>query len=632
MEINYFSLAFCFRIIFSISLLFVLPAQALSVEGFASPESVAADAQGKRIFVSNIGTKLDPTAKDGDGFISEISADGSIVRKFFTPKGTLNAPKGLATTQDTIYVTDIDRVVGFDLNSGRQVFSLDFSSTGSSFLNDLVAINDQTLLVTTSDLGTIYRISVTEKKFSPFSGHIPGANGIAYFPQNKQVVVNGLGDKFNGKGSVYIASLQDTTPVFKRLNSPEGYLDGIAFLDGNSVIYSDWVGIQNPIPGVINRLNLRTNKVDTLILPMEVHGPADFYYQPTTRLFFLPLTLDGKVIISKLTFSGNSANMTAAGPISAIATPIYKKTLIALPPGFKYPNGTTRDKNGTLYVGSVTSGQILQIKPDGRIETFFAGNSEIFASTSLRLDEQRGILWGTSPDFLGVLDSKSKVFRRPHRIFAIDARTGKVLRVIPIPDGGFGNDLALDQNGGVYITDSSRPRIYYLSPGTTQLQVWVEDERFRSSQIGLAGIARTSDGVLIVGSFSEGRLFKVTPKSEGPPNVEAIALERSIENPDGMQFAPDGSLLILEGALTGGNGRLLQIKNILTSEPKPKVIETLVENLESPVNLTVAGREIWVTEAHIRHRLFPEKRIAIPNRFFIHHFVLPDSKVLSQKP
>lgn len=333
------------------------------------------------------------------------------------------------------------------------------------------------------------------------------------------------------------------------------------------------------------------------------------------------------VLLSSAGANAQSARFANATPVTiASLTPAREVTRIALPNGFQYPNGIARASNGTLYVGSVTSGKILRIQPNGKIDTFFPGNSEIFAANSLRLDEQRGILWGASSDFLGVRGADGKVTRRPHRIFALDFRTGKVLRVILMPDGGFGNDMVIDPKGGVYITDSNRPRIHYLAPGAKQLQVWAEDDRLRSQPVGLAGIARAANGVVVVGLFSGGKLFKVTPSLQGKPQVEAISLQRSIENSDGMVFAPDGSLLVLEGAIASGNGRLLRIRNILTPESQPKAIEVLADKMESPVNLTVAGREIWVTESRIRHRLIPGREAAIPDRFFIRHFTLPSSK------
>jgi hypothetical protein len=308
-------------------------------------------------------------------------------------------------------------------------------------------------------------------------------------------------------------------------------------------------------------------------------------------------------------------------PTAIVAVP---KTLtpIELAPNFQYPNGIAHTSDGALYVGSVTAGQILKVTSTGKIETFYPGSDEIFAATSLRLDEARGILWGTSPDFLGTRRPSGEIVRRPPRIFAIDTRTGKVLRIIAMPEGGFSNDLALDEKGGVYLTDSNRPRIHYLPPGADQFQVWVENNQFQAKEIGLAGIARHSSGVLVVTLFSDGKLLKVTPQPSGSPQVEMISLPRQLENPDGIQFAPDGTLLVTEGAIASGNGRLLRI-DVLAPGTDPKPIEVLADDLESPVNLTVSGNTIWVTEARIRHRLLPGKATQVPDRFFVRRFQLP---------
>lgn len=295
---------------------------------------------------------------------------------------------------------------------------------------------------------------------------------------------------------------------------------------------------------------------------------------------------------------------------------------IKLPADFQYSNGITHASDGTFYLGSITSGRILRITADGKTETFFPGNDDVFAATSLRLDETRGILWGSSPDFLGTRTPNGETVRRPPRVFAIDTRSREVLRLIPMPKGGFSNDLAVDSNGGVYITDSTLARIHYLAPGATQLQIWAADERFRDKRIGLGGIARRSDGVLIVAHYSNGNLFKVIPQPGGSPTVEAIPLERSLENPDGMQFAPDGSLILTEGAVTTGKGHLLRI-NVFAAGTNPKPIETLASGLKSPVNLTLAGQEIWVTESQIRHRLTLGQEAQVPALFFVRRFKLP---------
>src|SRR6476659_4953542 len=97
---------------------------------------------GDKLFVSNISA----------GSISELSADGKFIEKNFQ-KGTLHAPKGLAVLNNTIYVTDTDRVVGFNINSGVQTFELGVPK--STFLNDLCTVGQNILAVTDSRSGNV---------------------------------------------------------------------------------------------------------------------------------------------------------------------------------------------------------------------------------------------------------------------------------------------------------------------------------------------------------------------------------------------------------------------------------------------------------------------------------------------
>lgn len=304
-----------------------------------------------------------------------------------------------------------------------------------------------------------------------------------------------------------------------------------------------------------------------------------------------------------------------------LAASVRELEPIELPTGFQYPNGIARAEDGTVYVGSVLSGRILQIQPNGSIETLFQGSDDIFAVTSLRLDEPRGILWGASPDVLGAPQANGETVFRTHRIFAIDSCSGEVLQVIVMPDGGFGNDIALDSEGGVYVTDTLRPRIHYLPRGTTQFQTWAEDESFRTQQrFGLSGIAHRADGVLFVTLYSDGRLFKLTPNSTGSPTVEEIELPRRIDGSDAIQLADDGSLIMIEGGIESGNGRLLKLRGLeINSQPQ---FDTLASSMDLPVNLAISGQEVWVTESLFRHRLILGRETEIPDRFFIRRFVI----------
>jgi sugar lactone lactonase YvrE len=282
---------------------------------------------------------------------------------------------------------------------------------------------------------------------------------------------------------------------------------------------------------------------------------------------------------------------------------------VRLPLGFRYPNGIARASDGTLYVGSITSGHVLRRRPDQAWETLFAGSNEVFAGTSLRLDEASGLLWGASPDFLPGAKA------RPHRIFALNVQSGVVLRSLELPDGGFGNDIALNPNGNVYVTDSRNGRVLRLRPGAPTFEVVIEDERLRGAGgIGVGGIARDSNGRFVLGNYGSGLLFVLDDIDKANTQLRPIAFSRVMENPDGLAFGPDGSLLIIEGAAASGDGKLHRVPDPFV--PGTRRIETLLTGLDSPVNLTVAADgHILVSEARVRHRLSAATIHDVPNSF-----------------
>ena len=280
---------------------------------------------------------------------------------------------------------------------------------------------------------------------------------------------------------------------------------------------------------------------------------------------------------------------------------------VPLPAGFEYPNGVTHSADGTLYVGSIVEGRILRRSAAGEWSLFFPGSADIYAATSLRLDETRHVLWGASPDFL--VEGRAV---RPHRLFALDARTGKTLRSLTIPDGGFGNDLALEPDGSVLVTDSRNGRLLRLSANSGVFQTVLVDARLRGpAGIGVAGIARAVDGRVALGNFGSGKLFAF----EGG-ELREISLPRKLQNPDGLAFDGAGSLLVAEGDVAGGDGKLLRVDTPFA--PGVRSLETLMEGLDSPVNLTVPpGGRVWVTEARIRHRMVSAANIRPPTSFRI---------------
>ena len=100
------------------------PALVVAVLGdsLRNPESVAWDARRGELLVSNVNGRS--TAKDGNGFVSRVGADGELRQaRLVDPtrrSTTLHAPKGMVVVGDTVWVTDIDAVRAFDARPARR--------------------------------------------------------------------------------------------------------------------------------------------------------------------------------------------------------------------------------------------------------------------------------------------------------------------------------------------------------------------------------------------------------------------------------------------------------------------------------------------------------------------------------
>ena len=121
-------------------------------EGIDSPESVYYDAGSGFLFSSQIVGS--PTAKDANGRIVKLTLDGKVVDTNWA-RGTLNAPKGLRAFQGTLFVADIDEVVGFEIATGREVARV---KTDAKFLNDLATAPDGAIYSSDSFAKRIYVI------------------------------------------------------------------------------------------------------------------------------------------------------------------------------------------------------------------------------------------------------------------------------------------------------------------------------------------------------------------------------------------------------------------------------------------------------------------------------------------
>jgi hypothetical protein len=279
--------------IISLINIFLLHAQKI-IGGFEAPESVIK--YNDKLFVSNIGgTAPNPMALDSNGFISELSADGKMLERKFS-KAILNAPKGLAVCNYVLYVADINRVVGFDMNSGKQVFEL--AIPGAMMLNDLCTIDGNSLAVSETINGAVYIINIPGRKYV-FAGRIDGANGVTYDAKTKQLFACGMGVQMNGKGKLFVKDISSADTLFTELpNSPTGIFDGLEFKDDDHLLATDWISTDAANKnGRFVVYGLKDHSVKTYLTSIS---PADLYYDKKTATIYLPEMMKNSLLIVKM--------------------------------------------------------------------------------------------------------------------------------------------------------------------------------------------------------------------------------------------------------------------------------------------------------------------------------------------
>jgi hypothetical protein len=201
-----------------------------------TPESVLYDAANDFYYVSCI-NGVPPDAKDGDGYIAKMDANGKIITDKWATG--MNAPKGMALVGNTLYVADISKIVMIDVATGK--ISGEKEIEEAAFLNDMDAASDGTVYFTDSG---------TKKAYSMKNGEVK-----ELFTNDDLAQINGVyvdGDNLTfasmESGNVVKYSLLNNTAtvVSDSLFGGDGikkYKDGYIISNWNGEVYhltADW--------------------------------------------------------------------------------------------------------------------------------------------------------------------------------------------------------------------------------------------------------------------------------------------------------------------------------------------------------------------------------------------------------
>jgi hypothetical protein len=256
-------------------------------QGFNNPESVVYDAASDVLFVSNVNGS--PVEKDSNGYISKILTDGTVIRKQWVVG--LNAPKGLAIYEGTLYVADIDTLVAIDIASGT--ISNSYQVDDAKFLNDVAASNEGEIYVSDMVLNRIHCLCNGQFNIWLESPELENPNGL--HTEGDNLILGAWGVMTEGFATEVPGHLKSISISDKSISSlggaPIGNLDGVES-DGMGGYYvTDWM------TGKLYQIDKAGNA--TLLLELE-QGMADHEVILEKNLIILPMMNNDKVLAYKI--------------------------------------------------------------------------------------------------------------------------------------------------------------------------------------------------------------------------------------------------------------------------------------------------------------------------------------------
>lgn len=265
-------------------------------EGLDMPESALYDAERGVIYVSNIGGE--PNAQDGNGYISTISPEGEMLEQQWATD--MDAPKGMALVDGSLYVADIDELIVIDVTSGE--ITERYPAEGATFLNDVAADDSGVVYVTDSGTGRIHRLESDSFEVWVDDPRVQSPNGIHL--ADGEIVLAAADSAAGEPGQErYLRTVSADGSEFEALGSsdPIGGLDAVEPDGRGGFFLSDWGGavVMHYTPG---------DSVRTLVELTQ--GTADLDYDSESQMVYLPVMIAGRLVAYEASWGNESSEGT----------------------------------------------------------------------------------------------------------------------------------------------------------------------------------------------------------------------------------------------------------------------------------------------------------------------------------
>lgn len=231
-----------------------------------------------------------------------------------------------------------------------------------------------------------------------------------------------------------------------------------------------------------------------------------------------------------------------------------------------------RQGTGQFLFGDVNARTIWVREAAGTLRRLVADEEALWGVFGLAVDEAAGVVWaatsavpemrGFTPDLAGQA-----------ALAEIELDSGSVRRVLPVPRPAGSEaphrltDLALGDDGTVWVLDGGMPILWRLRPGGANLERAVESDEF----FALQGLAVLPSGTLLLSDQVNG-LVQVDPV-RGQARWLPPPADTTLGDLHSLTVAPDGRVLALQSGVRPNRVLALELEAEGTAIARVEVIE-----------------------------------------------------------
>ena len=283
-----------------------------------------------------------------------------------------------------------------------------------------------------------------------------------------------------------------------------------------------------------------------------------------------------------------------------------------------YPEGVTYSPLKKLFfVSSVKTGTIGSVDASGTYKELYK-DAGLKSSFGMKMDEKNNRLLVCVSDPNYSMFSTPATFKKMARLIGIDISTGAKKMDINLALAGvkhFANDLAMDESGNIYVTDSYSPNVYKID-AAGKASLFATSPWFMSEDVGLNGIVYNPQGYLLVDHNTNGALYKIDVKN--PKNITQVKMKTFFPGADGLLFMSPATLVLIQNKGVNKAFEISSRDNWMTAEVKSAT--TADDRFQHPTTGTVLDSKVWLLNSKMNEladsSIVPSRKFSLQAAMF----------------